>query len=278
MFFLTLRRPRCGRRGAGIATSAGHPAPRSDDDPRPPASCDRSLRSLLRRLLLAGDRHALGTLARARVRLGVLAAHRQPAAVADPAVAADLHQALDGLGALPAEVALNGVVAVDQVAEPRDLVLGEVADVRVRADPELCEEPVRSGPADPVDVREADLDALVEGDVDPRNSSQSCYLPLTLLVTRVRADHQHAAVPADDLALLAHRLDRRSYLHGPFRFLGSAGWLWLPVRPPLPSPDAGRRLAAPNATSEYSARVGPRSPAVIDRVYRSGGQAFDIGR
>src|SRR5215217_5491149 len=52
-------------------------------------------------------------------------------------------------------------------------------------------------------------------------------LPLTLLVTRVLADHQHAAVPADDLALLTHRLDRRSYLHGPFRYLisrnGSGG-------------------------------------------------------
>ena len=72
------------------------------------------------------------------------------------------------------------------------------------------------GLADPVDVGEADLDALVEGDVDPRNPSQS-LLPLTLLVTRVLADHQHAAVPADDLALLTHRLDRRSYLHGPFQ-------------------------------------------------------------
>src|SRR5215207_3321109 len=71
------------------------------------------------------------------------------------------------------------------------------------------------------------------------------YLPLTLLVTRVLADHQHAAVPADDLALLTHRLDRRSYLHGPFRCLNSAGWLWLPVRPPLPSRDARQALAGP---------------------------------
>src|SRR5664280_2166348 len=41
--------------------------------------------------------------------------------------------------------------------------------------------------------------------------------PLTLLVTLVLADHQNDAVAADDLALLAHRLDRRSYLHDPFR-------------------------------------------------------------
>jgi hypothetical protein len=42
-------------------------------------------------------------------------------------------------------------------------------------------------------------------------------LPLTLLVTRVLTDHEDDAMAADDLALLAHRPDRRSYLHDPFR-------------------------------------------------------------
>src|SRR3954468_20326856 len=41
--------------------------------------------------------------------------------------------------------------------------------------------------------------------------------PLALLVSGVLADHEDRAVAADDLALLAHRLDRRSYLHDPFR-------------------------------------------------------------
>src|SRR3954454_13482355 len=44
-----------------------------------------------------------------------------------------------------------------------------------------------------------------------------CLLPLTLLVTRVLTDHEDDAMAADDLALLAHRPDRRSYLHDPFR-------------------------------------------------------------
>src|SRR2546423_15499044 len=39
-------------------------------------------------------------------------------------------------------------------------------------------------------------------------------LPLTLLVARVLADHEHRTAAADDLALLAHGLDRRSDLHG----------------------------------------------------------------
>ena len=150
MFFLTLRRPRCGRRGAGLTSS-------------PPSSCRRST--------CAWDPCACARSSWCSGRA------REAAAVADAAVAADLHQALDGLGALAAEVALNGVVAVDQVAELRDLVLGQVPHVGVRADAELGEELVRRGPADPVDVREADLDALVEGDVDPRNPSQSRSTP-----------------------------------------------------------------------------------------------------
>jgi hypothetical protein len=42
-------------------------------------------------------------------------------------------------------------------------------------------------------------------------------LALPLLVALVLADHEHPAVTPDDLALLAHRLDRRSYLHVSFR-------------------------------------------------------------
>src|SRR5271170_610564 len=42
-------------------------------------------------------------------------------------------------------------------------------------------------------------------------------LALPLLVALVLADDQNRAVAADDLALLAHRLDRRSYLHDPFQ-------------------------------------------------------------
>src|SRR3954470_14210253 len=41
--------------------------------------------------------------------------------------------------------------------------------------------------------------------------------PLPLLVTGVLADHQDRAMAADDLALLAHRLYRRSYFHDPLR-------------------------------------------------------------
>src|SRR5437660_11607781 len=45
--------------------------------------------------------------------------------------------------------------------------------------------------------------------------------PLALLVALVLADHQHHAMAADDLAFLAHRPDRRSYLH---RSLSATGF------------------------------------------------------
>jgi len=35
----------------------------------------------------------------------------------------------------------------------------------------------------------------------------------------IRADHKNPALSADDLAFLAHRLDRRSYLHARFAFV-----------------------------------------------------------
>src|SRR5919202_4545793 len=76
---------------------------------------------------------------------------------------------------------------------------------------------------------------------------------LPLLVARVRADHEHPPVAADDLALLTHRLDRRSYLHGPFRLMIQTGWLWWPGRPPLPCPRSGRCTREPPGSERDSA-------------------------
>src|SRR5918998_6251335 len=70
-------------------------------------------------------------------------------------------------------------------------------------------------------------------------------LPLPLLVSWVRADDEDPTVAADDLALLAHRLYRRSYLHDPFRTMSRTGWLWWPGRPPLPCPRSARRARIP---------------------------------
>src|SRR6476660_1247895 len=75
---------------------------------------------------------------------------------------------------------------------------------------------------------------LLRGMLTPAIRAKALYLPLSLLVSWIRADHENAPVAADDLALLAHRLDRRSYLHDPFRLMIQTGRLWRPLRPPLP--------------------------------------------
>src|SRR3954454_18675002 len=130
-----------------------------------PATALRATRSwhlLLGGLLLPGHLHALRSLAGAGVGLRVLSPHGQAAPVALAAVGADLLQALDALGSLAAQVALDREVAVDALAQTGDLVLGEVPDVGVRRDLGLVEDLRRGGRADPVDVGQADLDALVE--------------------------------------------------------------------------------------------------------------------
>src|SRR3954447_19923193 len=97
-------------------------------------------------------------------------------------------------------------------------------------------------------------------------------LTLPLLVSRVLADDEDPPVAADDLALFAHRLHRRSYLHDPFRLMIQTGWLWRPGRPPLPIPrtkkSSHRYLAAQSATQENSS---PRVTAAVQDSGRSGG-------
>src|SRR5947209_4425946 len=58
---------------------------------------------------------------------------------------------------------------------------------------------------------------LLRGMLMPAIRAMLSRSPLPLLVTRVLADHEDRAVAADDLALLAHGLDRRPYLHCPLR-------------------------------------------------------------
>src|SRR5918999_1167271 len=80
-------------------------------------------------------------------------------------------------------------------------------------------------------------------------------LTLPLLVSGVLADDEDPSVAADDLALLAHRLDRRSYLHGPFRLMIQTGWLWRPERLPLPVPRTKVVHTEPSRTQARPSRI-----------------------
>jgi hypothetical protein len=143
--------------------------------------------------------------------VGALTVDRKPFTVANPLVAADLHLPLDVLGDVTAEIALDLEVGVDTGPQAGDLLVGQVTDPGVGTDPGLGAGLLCPGLADAVDIGQRDLETLLARDVDAGNSGHVLTLPL--LVSRVGADHHHAAVPANDLALLAHRLDARSNLH-----------------------------------------------------------------
>ena len=60
------------------------------------------------------------------------------------------------------------------------------------------------------------------------------FLALLLLVLRVLADNHNLALTANDLALLADRLYRRSYLHVCFTSIKNLWWDGTPGRPRRP--------------------------------------------
>src|SRR5439155_7321017 len=169
--------------------------------------------SVLAGPLLPGNGLA-GTLAGTGVGPGALAVHRQPTTVAQSLVAADLDLALDVGGDLAAEVTLDLQVLVDVRADTSDLFVGEIAHPGLHGKVDRLADVLRGRAADAVDIGERDAEVLLARDVDTGNSGHGGpLLALTLLVAGVRADDPDAPVATDHLALLAHLLDTRSYLH-----------------------------------------------------------------
>src|SRR5262249_45926277 len=115
--------------------------------------------------LFAGDR-ARRTLARPRIGMGALPAHRKTLAVPQPAIAAEIHQPLDVHRDLPAEVALDRVIAVDQLAHAQYLVVGHLmyAPLDRNTDPVAYLE--RLSAPDAMNISKPDRDPLLIGDVD----------------------------------------------------------------------------------------------------------------
>src|SRR5947209_9021271 len=99
--------------------------------------------------------------------MGPLPVYRQAAAVTDALVAPDLDLALDVLGDVATQVALDLQVLVDEATEAGDLLVGEVAHPRVGTDAGGLADLLRRAPADAEDVGEGDLQALLARDVDP---------------------------------------------------------------------------------------------------------------
>jgi hypothetical protein len=145
---------------------------------------------------------------------------RQALAVAQAAVAAEIHEPLDVHRDLAPQVALDLDVLLDGLADPPDLVVRQVLRAGLDLDVRLVADGLRGRLPDAVDVLEGDLDPLLTGKVDACDASHSMILrarglALALLVTGVRrADDPHGSLALDDLALVANLLDRRADLHG----------------------------------------------------------------
>ena len=101
--------------------------------------------------------------------------------MAKAAVRADLLEALDVERDLAAQVALDLVAPIDDLAQPVHLVLGQVADPGVAIDVGLDEDLLGSRQADAVDVGERDLDPLLAGDVDAGDACHRSPYPCRCL-------------------------------------------------------------------------------------------------
>src|SRR5215469_11184725 len=126
--------------------------------PRSPACGPREADNFL--FLLAGNRFCR-TLAGARVGVRALAAHRQTAAMPQPAIAAQIHQPLDVHGHFTPQVAFHDVVAVDDFAELEHFLVGELRYPARVGDRDFLHDLLGLGWADAMDVLQRDHHALV---------------------------------------------------------------------------------------------------------------------
>src|SRR5437868_11650320 len=102
-----------------------------------------------------------------------LTAHREPAAMAQAAVAAKVHQALDVQLDFAPEIALNNVVAVDHLADVENLLVRELRHAPLRRKVQLFHDLAGLRLADAMDVLQRNNDALVGRKIDTRDTSHS---------------------------------------------------------------------------------------------------------
>ena len=124
---------------------------------------------LSRSLFLSGDGPP-GSFSGSRIGLGSLSPHGKSTNVALATVASDIHKALDiGLD-LTAEISLDLVVVLDDRRNLAYLLLGEVSDPGIAANPNRREDTPRAGKPDPMDMRQRVFQAFLRRDIDACNS------------------------------------------------------------------------------------------------------------
>src|SRR5215216_6459770 len=137
--------------------------------PARPTAPTRALLSLPAHLPLLPPAYGrLRALTLARVGLGALAAHREPPAVPDTPVRADVYKPSYVLVFLAPEVALDLEVLLHVGADGAGLAVGEVPDLRIRVYIGLFQNLPRRRAPDPVYVRQPDLYPLLAWQVHAR--------------------------------------------------------------------------------------------------------------
>ena len=151
----------------------------------------------------------------AGISVGPLTPHRQTSAVPEPAIAPNVHKALDVHRCLSTQGSLNFVVPLNLPTNPIHIVIVKVLGASASIDPASFNNLLCTCMADSIDVRESDLDSFSPRKVD---ASDTCHsrvaLTLPLLMLRIpRADNTHHTLTADDLTVLADRFYAASALH-----------------------------------------------------------------
>ena len=102
--------------------------------------------------------------------MGTLTAHRQPATMAQAAIAAEVHQTLDVHADFATKIALDQIVAVDHFADLQNFLVAQLADATVSRNLDLLHDFGRIPLTDAMDVLERDQHALVGRDIHTGNT------------------------------------------------------------------------------------------------------------
>src|SRR5262249_52268672 len=118
------------------------------------------------RSLLPRDETAPRALAGAGVGVSTLAVDGETLAVPESAVAAEVHEALDVLLNLSAQIAFDLVASLDDVADRLHVGFRELVHLAVLGDVRLLADLLRGRTTDSVDVRKRERDGLAAREID----------------------------------------------------------------------------------------------------------------
>jgi hypothetical protein len=125
--------------------------------------------------------------------MGALTTHGQSYAVAQALIAAYFHLPLDVLGYFSSQVSFYLQVLIDIAAQPHYLFIGQAAHLGIRIYLAVSQDNLAGGTADPEDVGEGNLHALIPWKINARYSRQDKIPPvnltLPLLMAGILADN-----------------------------------------------------------------------------------------